>query len=318
MAPHWQTWNSGLTAPQYQNINRFFQTPSGACYCGYINIQNTSTGATFLARAPSLGAAWTVLYDQTNLSPINAHDWGVSGLGVNPLLADTVAAIIQLGSDEVPRFYLGSGGVFTGGLAIASTYFSTWSVSYGLGKWMVASFGNQSNGKVRILPADGSSVTVASTPTYVDRPHVRASSTGTTFHQTAVSSGYDIVIGTNNFTSYTPLNIGNSLAFDDRFGGPGYFACDAAGRYMMSRGSGGKQRSSDGGFTWGGIPNLPAGNWWFDYAGPGDGGLARFVAAGGSSIRYSPDFGDTWLNKEGNLTSLVPLPDIDMIKVLVY
>ena len=40
--------------------------------------------------------------------------------------------------------------------------------------------------------------------------------------------------------------------------------------------------------------------------------------AGGSSIRYSPDFGDTWLNKEGDLQTVIPVPSINGVKVIAF
>jgi hypothetical protein len=221
--------------------------------------------------------------------------------------------VLQHGNDQIPRFYLGTAGTFSGGTALAGTYFTTWWVSYGLSKWMCTSYGNQTNGKVRILPASGASVTSPATPTNMDRPHIRASTTGVTFHD--IQFANNIAIGSNNMTSYSTVSLSHTIDFYDGFGSPEYIDCSPTGLYLMTRGdTGARIRSSDGGTTWAGIPNLPVGSWWFSFAGP----TSRFCAAGGSSIRYSPDFGVTWYNKEGNVTGLVALPDINMIKVLSY
>lgn len=77
---------------------------------------------------------------------------------------------------------------------------------------------------------------------------------------------------------------------------------------------GGKGKSSDYGATWATLGSLPVGSHWcFAYAGPG-----RFIAAN-AVVRYSPDFGATWENKENSsLTSIVPFPNINMLKVLGF
>ena len=318
MAPTWQSWNTGLTPTQYALANRFVATPSGACYCGYINIQFGSGAVTFLARAPSLGGTWEVLYDPDSLS-LDSGFGGVCGLGYNPLLPDTVGIVLSNGAEGVPYFWLGTGGTFVKKGQLSASAWTVY-ISYGLGKWMCSAYGNQPNGNIRTAPADGSVWTVQSSYPYLDtdQPHVRASTTGKTFH---VSDFYPNVlrVGENNFATTSDIDTGDGIAMWNSFGSEPYFACDPSGKYMMCRwGSGARGRSSDFGATWTGIPNLPFGNWWFQYAGPGENGIPRFVAAGGSSIRYSDDFGETWLNKEGNLTSLIGSPDINMIKILEY
>jgi len=95
-------------------------------------------------------------------------------------------------------------------------------------------------------------------------------------------------------------------------------ACDPAGMYMMLPWDAGQRgRSSDGGATIVGIPNLPFGGIYaYDYAG-GAGAESRWVAARGI-VRYSPDFGETWINKEGNLLTIAPIPSFNIIKVVEY
>ena len=118
------------------------------------------------------------------------------------------------------------------------------------------------------------------------------------------SGGGGYVVGENNLATNTPYT-------DATFDGKG-LACDPSGVNLMGRQSAGaKAKSSDGGATWLALSSLPPGNWNFAYLG-GTGSEQWWVAAGGSSIRLSKDFGTTWLNREGNLLSVAPIPVINM------
>ncbi len=86
----------------------------------------------------------------------------------------------------------------------------------------------------------------------------------------------------------------------------------------MTRYSGSRGRSNDGGSTWGVTANLPYQvNYQFAYAG-GVGVASRWIAVGGVEIYYSGDFGDSWAHQVGNLYGLIPVPNLDMIRVLGY
>jgi hypothetical protein len=90
------------------------------------------------------------------------------------------------------------------------------------------------------------------------------------------------------------------------------YACDPTGQFIMGNWTAAGQRgmSGDYGYTWFGIPNLPAGGAYaFAYAGTGGGSASGWIAAHGI-VRYSPNFGSTWVNKEGNLLQIAPIPDI--------
>ncbi len=314
-SPHWIFFNAGLTTAQKQTVDFFFQTPNGACYCGKRYIQTGS----FIARAPFLGGTWSMVFDESNLSDPGSPGtwWGVLGAGYNPLLPETVGIVLYKASDTTPFFYIGGNTTWTKGAALSvSGYARIWGISYGLGKWLATSTGNQVNGKFRVVNSDGMSIFSSPTvSTYESELHIRASSTGKTFHKG--DTGH-FEIGADNFSTYTTVldtNIG--FAVDGTY--IIYFATDPIGQYCMTRyGGGARGRSSDGGSTWGTIANLPLQtNYYFAYAG-GAGIASRWLAAGGTEIYYSDNFGDTWVERRGNLLTLIPVPVLDMVKVLGY
>jgi hypothetical protein len=97
------------------------------------------------------------------------------------------------------------------------------------------------------------------------------------------------------------------------------FACDPTGNLIMARyNSGtGRYKSSDGGATWISMGSLPVGGHYYKWAGGSGVSNSRWIAAG-AIIRSSDDFGETWINKEGNITSVVAIPDIKGIWVVEY
>lgn len=81
--------------------------------------------------------------------------------------------------------------------------------------------------------------------------------------------------------------------------------------------TGDRGRSSDGGATFSGIPNLPFGSdYSYAYAG-GEGSESRWIAARGI-IRYSPDYGDTWEEKVGDLMGILSVVSLDIVIVMEF
>jgi len=310
-SPTWITVNAGLTTAQYQAINNFFVCPNGAFYvalCLVVDSSNYLSRPFFIARAPSIGGTFTVLFDEPSIRPavIALQQWGLFSAAHNPLASEEVGFVMgQVGVNK--KFWHGAGSSFSAGAVVDSGSFFQSGLTYGFGYWLHTRINHFS----KIAPGGGSVVTTGSPG--IDGlvtvgqflGHVRASTTGRTFHQKAGGGGY--VVGDNNLGTVTPYT-------DSAFNGQG-FASDAAGLYLMTTyGVGARGRSSDGGVTWLTIPSLPFGSWWFANGGDSN----RWAAAGGSSVRYSPDFGVTWLNKEGSLIASPTPTQINGIKIVGY
>lgn len=312
----WKFVNAGLSAAQYIPINTFFMTPNGALYAAWVTEAdpgNYLTRQFFVARAPSIGATFAVLYDEPAIRPVVhtglAPNWGIFAVGYNPLVSEKVAFI--MGQQTVDKkIWIGAGSSFAAGAVVDNGSLLLAGLSYGQDAWLYTRLDHYSR-----IATGGGSILGTGSPGIdaldIFDPflgHVRASTTGRTFHLKSGGGGY--VVGDDDLATVNTIT-------DADFEGTG-FACDPSGTYIMVKyGAGQRGRSSDGGATFGTIPSLPFGNWWWSYGG-GAGATSRWVAAGGSSVRCSLDFGDTWLNKEGNLTSLVPIPSINAVKVVGY
>jgi photosystem II stability/assembly factor-like uncharacterized protein len=69
-----------------------------------------------------------------------------------------------------------------------------------------------------------------------------------------------------------------------------------------------KGRSADGGYSWSALPALPFGGAYeYSYCG-GGGALSKWIAAKGA-IWFTENFGNSWVQKTGNLLDLCPPPD---------
>src|SRR3972149_3914992 len=312
--PQWITVNSGLTSAQYTKINALFRTPNGAFYDVFYAVADSNNYLTvpfFIARAPSIGGTFTVLYNEPSIRPsppLTRKQWGIFSAAHTPLVSEKVGFV--MGEVNVSKkFWIGSGSSFAAGAFVDPSNLAFGGLSYGRRFWLVSRYQHFS----KIAPGGGSVITTGSPN--IAQTHVRAGTTGRTFHEHG--DGNDMYIAENNFASSTLVNLTEIINLEDVFGVPPYFSSDPTGTYMMTRfNTGAKGKSSDGGYTWSPLSSLPPGNWWWGYAG-GIGTASWWVAAGGSSIRLSKDFGTTWLNREGNILSIAPVPNINMGKALI-
>ena len=297
-AVRYRQLNPGLSLAQYQAANWMDVSPSGALYAAFGN--TNAAGGNFLARAPSVGATFQIIYDAI---------YGLWGAGVNSLAGDQLCAVISVANHSDKRLVAGQGGSLATGAAVTTGIGAEFvPLSYGLGKWLHTMYDNYIT-----ISADGLSVTGGSfIGTGPAVWHVRVSSTGKTIHERNGVSGF--VLGDNNLATYTLVSdAGAAIAGWGRS-----LAVDPTGLYMMARRTpglvGGK--SSDGGFSWSSAHPLGQ-NWNFAYAGP-NGSTPKFMAAA-ASVYFTPDFGATWQDlTTAELWDITPFPAINMIKVLEY
>lgn len=295
----WISGNSGLTGTQPENLNWMGVCPNGAVYVARVDLDSGH----FIARAPFLGAPFV---PQTYPDSLFA-------IAINPLKPEEIGFITSGSHGGTGTFRIGANNSFSAPGATVETFFDPpHRLSYGLGHWLFTGFD-----KYFRINAAGTSTVASGTPS-IDIFHLRAGTTGRTFHR---HSGSDIWrIGDNNLASISDGASGdNVFIVVDSVGSHFLCAdCDPTGTYIMTRALvGAKGKSSDGGVTWGTLGSLPAGNWVFGYAGPGEVATApRFVAAG-AVVRYTPNFGTSWEQKENSsLTDIAVFPNINLIKVV--
>jgi len=309
--------------PQYAMIHQFFVCPNGSVYvCRIAGVNgqhwNDQSGYYFLARAPYIGGTFTTITDwvidnAAGNIPSFFDDNQFYAANYNPSVPEQVMFLNKVcpgGAPGVKRIHLGAGGTYSNGVTGIATDFGINGLSYGLGKWLHTISGNH-----HLIAADGNSFTSpASIPhesvvafnTY-QRSITRANATGRVFIP-GDDASHKILISDDNLGSglwITDANIPNELTG---------LACDPSGNYlMMQYGVGTRGKSGDGGNTWATMGSLPLGAYYFANS---PASSQRWVAAN-ATIRYSPDFGTTWYNKDSSsLLSIVPFPDIVGVQVL--
>lgn len=326
--PQWITVNSGLTTVQYQKINAISITPSGQIYVAFreADYPGHLRPDIFIAYAPYIGGTFTILEDLTSLKvkfPTPTYsEWAVRALAVNSLNGQAAYLIVGKGGGSTAKLYVGSGATWTSGLEI-STYSAinyVASLSYGFGAWLLTGPGAAFvRARQWTINPVGTSV-ISSSDLLLSGmfQHFRAGTTDKVFHNVDGSAGV-WYSSTGNGATYSSVY---SAALDTDYNtiGPlganphveNYQDCDPTGTYLMLDAftTAHKGKSSDGGATIVALASLPPGNWHFRYAGS----IQRWVAAGGTSVRLTQDFGTIWLNREGNYTADFPSGSIDMVR----
>jgi hypothetical protein len=314
----WETVNSGLTADQYQSINKIVLTPGGGIYVLHRRRSGFGVQVPFIAYAPAIGATFTIVEDGTSIiakHPTAGTQWGVQALGVNPLTGQVAYTI---GVDEERFLYIGSGVTFVEAVELTDVLSigSVGTLSFGFNEWRLTCSPPTPEGYFIAISEDGSTL-LRDNNFSIDggQQHVPVS---TTDQIIGLRSDGLLRITQNGAvpTDFTTL-VGSNILSDDHW--DNRVACDPTGMHIFLPWDAGQRgRSSDGGATITGIPNLPFGGLYaYDYAG-GAGAESRWLAARGI-VRCSLDRGDSWLNKEGNLLSgIAPVPSIAIIKTVEY
>lgn len=314
VSPTWITVNAGMTSGQYSRINRLVVTPSGAVYVAYSAL---GTSLPFVAYAPAIGQPFTILYDAAGLQGL----WGtaasvvVCAIACNPFEQDEVLIAVGAGTPTSQvKFIKGNGadGFFATGAVINTGVGSSspfCSMSYGFGKWVFTGLTPGVATWYRLNSA-GSGVE-ASAQNISDAYHHKRIGTTDKIHHFRLSANF---LSTGNMATVTPLTSTVAMPFP----ADNFFDCDPAeGMFLMAyAGSGGRQRSSDGGATWTNMTVLPLGEYCFDYV-RGSGVSSVWLAASGANIGRTDDFGDSFTSILGNYMSISPLPTPTIIQAVL-
>lgn len=306
-------WNTGLstndkTALGKDGITILFQTPNGAWYLGSYN-DYTDTGLvglyiTSIYRAASLGAKWEKVLDAdwvlANENALAAYP-GFCGIGFNPLKPEEIAFIAGSILDNGTRhFWVGNPAQgFTQGASMSTATVYQGALTFGANSWVWDLHGSGFEYWVTVS-ADGSTIenTSSNFGSGIIGYHHRF---GTSAHIIKkIQDSYTLEYSEDNGTSLNTVSTSPDLM-------GGEIACAPDG-YMMGTlqlGSANKGRSSDYGATWGAIANLvPGGVYCWCWCG-GAGVAGQWIAARGT-IYFSADWGESWEERKGNLTYLLP------------
>lgn len=315
-SPDWIIWNAGIDlADQLVTDRYFFITPNGAVW---ILIYGRA-----IYRAPSLGSMFVKIADSAWLTanyPNSQFD-GPAGsrfimsLGYNPLAPEEVAFVA--GGNQFAAFVaevnfwtwnqgtltkrvrVDNVNVFLGSLTYDTvnekwvltgeqfTFFATWDTRL----WRFNRLGTSKEFEVATDSAGAALVNYS----------VRARDSGMLWL-------YNIFSGQMYLTQDNGTNIVPVGDLKQNGGSLFSYAVDPTGQFMMGNWDTGQRgKSGDYGYSWAGLPTLPFGNnYVFAYAG-GEGTQSRWIAARGV-VRASYDYGNTWINKEGNLLQIAPVP----------
>jgi hypothetical protein len=314
----WHFMNNGLsgdfTHGTVDNNLRVFMTPSGSVWIALWKFNSGTGGAVLqeLYYATSLGGTFNKIVDRAYLeTQIPGDTRGrIAGVAVNPNKSEEIAFIGSNGGDfNQARFFIGGRNGFVK-KSIMTVAHGTGVLSFGGGKWI---YQQDYQHNRTILNADGSSVIKADNPG-TTRCIFRGGTGLKVF--TILESPNRLFFSTDGGENYIQINPGGSGNEFDASSSSRY-AADPTDMFLMGywTNSGKRGKSSDGGYTWSGIPNLPFGGVYaYAYAG-GSGTSSRWIAGAGI-LRISLDFGNTWINREGNLLQLCPI-GLDIRKIIV-
>lgn len=318
----WQFWNTGIASADLPYLRDtslienstmrsiFFITPNGACYLG-VRDKTFRRWFDIIYRAPAIGAVWEKVLDVNWIEENEGANGGFLGFGYNPNKAEEVAfiAAADVGSGVSPRhFYYGNpSGWIQGGVPPSVQNFYG-NITFGGGQWVWSMPRSGTRGYYYLFGSDGSYINryehSLDTGT---REHVRAGTSPVIYIPAANGDGLfsdDNGVTDSAIDLTSPDILGNNLAISP----DGYMMGD----YNTTAHKG---RSSDFGFTWGANANLnPGGRYAWKWCG-GATSQGRWIAAR-ANIWYSPDWGGTWEDKDGNMPYLIPLSPT-IVKILV-
>lgn len=314
----WKFWNTGIPATEIPLIDiRMCMCPNGAVYVPVKSA--TDPWAIKIYRAPALGARFEPVINQAWFDSNSGFTGNIKivGFGCNRNKAEEVAFILGNTDNFNANFWLGNpSGWSKGALISLGNFFGNarfvGNMTFGEGKWVWDRIFDAQEFFCR-FNADGS--TLEHTTDGFGQgnwaPHVRAGTSATIIKPKPPISGVGSLLRSDdNAENVDVIDIEESFGLN--------LATAPDGIYMMANWgptTGNRGRSSDGGTSWSGLPNLfVGGEYAFAYAG-GSGTESRWIAARGT-VQYSDDFGESWEARTGNLMYLIPV-DMSIIKIIV-
>jgi hypothetical protein len=304
----WNPMNDGLTEDEYSQINNMFLTPDGKVWVHSVH----SSGSIHVAA----GIGWPFK------TLVTGNDIGagfeISAIGHDPFQSCRV--VFSAGLNDAYDLYETDSATYSAKGHTIHYRRPFWGMQgqcifYAGGYWV--HFGDLTG--------------VFSTPYYVVFNSDASAGLEAGDATTAVGQDFTyrrgIPIGTQNAwfewdgSGAGRYNKGSSNPFtqtrsDDAFpnprGGQG-MAASPTGTVIMASdtGLGTPYRSLDGGDTWESMGGtMPAGTGSVDNCADD----FRFLFAGGTAIRFTPDVGETWESMEGNLSFIAPLINISFVR----
>jgi hypothetical protein len=326
-SPTWRFWNTGIASADIENIRSnvnpssadqrsvFFVCPNGAVYVGIFE-ENFLRWMVKVYRAPFVGGTFVKVLDQATLDAMEGTNSGIVGMGFNPTKSEEVALIIGSdigGTPASKHFWLGSGTSWTQKTAFSFNTNFMGNLTFGANKW-VWDANTAATEYWKRFNADGSTLEYTSTSFGQGGIywHARAGTSAVILKSKPPITGIgDFLRSEDNGDTWYEIDLG-AYTFGNNL------AVSYDSMWMMGHwdiGVGDRGQSADGGFTWVGVPNLvPGGMYCWAYAG-GVGSRSRWIAARGM-VRYSADFGLSWVGREGNLPYIVPV-NMKIIKLVV-
>lgn len=328
--PTWIAWNTGLDGEYITSQSRqFFITPNGAVWCLLVGVSSKTYIYDRLYRAPFVGGEFKLIVDKAWLegqypgyptyeissityNPTKPEEIGVVMGGLN---AGTLSSSINLWVINYPSMVKGTYGITTdirhGSLsfdptakewtliedylgAIPAIDYTLWILNYAGTALIFRS----------AINAWGSS----------DTPYILRGTNSSKMYAYNVSSSNYWITSDDNGRNVSAIG-DNQEVGATRWS----YACSPSGQFILGNWTLAALKGSSGdyGYTWTGLGALPPGGaYCFAYAGGGNGESSGWIAANGI-VRYSPNYGNTWINKEGNLLLIAPIPSIYGIFALV-
>jgi len=321
VSPMWEQRNGGLGAIEpstgsevFKLMNRPFVTPGGQVFAVRHSALSGPTQYGCIWRAPSPGGVFSLIVDKTSAiftgTPDTFDFWAVIAAGYDATVPERVAYVLKHGHPSGHQIFVGSGLTYSAGATgIPGSGGGSQTgigLTYGFGKWI----GTTQNAWFELNAAGTGGLAVHGDTNVVFDP-----SNGDNFQIKRggpgpicfFSSGLHVVgVSLDNMIT-TTLASATGINFTG-------FGCDQTGQYAMCRfgsSQGYKQKSADFGASWSAMPSLADSNYTF-WNVPGD--ANKWIAAGGagSTIWWTEDFGNTWIQKTGNIVSVYPITNLLM------